>query len=61
VGVQREIGFQTALEVRYVHSQTSNLVRGFDLNQVNILNNGFLADFNRARSNIALYGTGQVN
>jgi len=61
IGIQREIGFQTALEVRYVHSQGDNLVRGLDLNQVNILNNGFLADFNRARSNIALYGTGQVN
>lgn len=60
IGIQREIGFQTALEVRYVHSQTSNLVRGIDLNQIQ-LSSGFLNDFNRARNNIRLYGTAQVN
>jgi|CXWL01.1.fsa_nt_gi hypothetical protein len=60
IGFQREIGFQTAMEVRYVHSRTSNLVRGLDLNQVKI-SDGFLADFNRARNNIRLYGNGQVN
>jgi len=61
VGVQREIGFQTAIEVRYVHGRSNNLVRGLDFNQVRIFDNGFLADFNRARSNIALYGNAQVN
>ncbi|MFT3744272.1 MAG: carboxypeptidase regulatory-like domain-containing protein [Pyrinomonadaceae bacterium] len=60
LGVQREIGFQTALEVRYVHSRTTNLVRGYDLNQLKI-SDAFLADFNRARNNIRLYGTGNVN
>ena len=60
IGIQREIGFQTALEVRYVHPRSDNLVRGFDLNQVNI-SPAFLADFNRARNNIALYGQGQAN
>jgi hypothetical protein len=61
IGIEREIGWQTALEVRYVHGQSNSLVRGLDLNQVKIFNNGFLADFNRARNNIALYGSGQVN
>jgi hypothetical protein len=60
VGVQREIGFQTALEVRYVHARSNNLVRGLDFNQVKI-SGPFLADFNRARNNIALYGNAQVN
>jgi len=56
VGVQREFGGKTALEVRYVGSRSNNLVRGVDLNQIDIFNNGFLADFNRARSNFALTG-----
>ncbi|MGI8468275.1 MAG: carboxypeptidase regulatory-like domain-containing protein [Pyrinomonadaceae bacterium] len=56
-GVQREIGFKSVLEVRYVGTRSKNLVRGFDLNQVDITGNGFLADFNRARSNQLTFGT----
>lgn len=57
IGIQREIGFQTAMEIRYVRSHTNNLVRGLDLNQINIGSNGFLADFNRARANATNFGT----
>ena len=53
---ERELGFQTALEIRYVGGRSNNLVRGFDYNQVDIFNNGFLADFNRARANLVLTG-----
>lgn len=53
-GVQREFFGNTAVEVRYVGSRSKNLVRGIDLNQIDIFNNGFLADFNRARSNLAI-------
>ncbi|HEX8149973.1 MAG TPA: TonB-dependent receptor [Pyrinomonadaceae bacterium] len=56
VGVQRELGFQTALEVRYVGTQSSNLWRGTDYNQYDIFSNGFFADFERARANLALPG-----
>lgn len=45
-----------ALEVRYVGTSSNNLVRGIDLNQIDIFNNGFLADFNRASQNVALTG-----
>jgi carboxypeptidase family protein len=55
-GIQREIGFQTAVEIRYVGGKSDNLLRAFDLNQVNIFNNGFLADFERARRNLANFG-----
>lgn len=55
-GVQREFFGNTALEVRYVGSRSKNLARGVDLNQVDIFNNGFLADFNRAAANRALTG-----
>ena len=56
VGIQRELGFQTALEVRYVGTQSSNLWRGTDYNQLDIFSNGFFADYQRARSNLLLTG-----
>jgi hypothetical protein len=56
VGVQREFFGNLALEVRYVGSRSNNLVRGVDLNQIDIFNNGFVADFNRARNNFNLTG-----
>ncbi len=56
-GLQRELFGNLALEVRYVGSRSSNLIRGVDLNQIDIFNNGFLADFNRAAGNLALTGT----
>lgn len=55
-GYQREIGFDTVVEVRYVGTQSNNLLRGIDFNQIDIFNNGFLADFNRARANFVLTG-----
>lgn len=54
LGFQREFFGNMALEVRYVGTRSTNLVRGVDLNQFNINANGFLADFNRASSNYAL-------
>ncbi|HKS28919.1 MAG TPA: TonB-dependent receptor [Pyrinomonadaceae bacterium] len=53
-GIQREIGWQTALEVRYVGAYSNNSTRIIDFNQVDIINNGFLADFQRAQNNLAL-------
>jgi hypothetical protein len=61
VGIEREIGWKTAVEARYVMGRSNNLVRGLDLNQVRIFDNGFYADFLRARNNIKLYGSGAVN
>lgn len=55
-GIQRELGFKSAVEVRYVGAWSRNLLRGVDLNQVQITNNGFLADFQRAQANLALTG-----
>ncbi|HEY0320730.1 MAG TPA: carboxypeptidase-like regulatory domain-containing protein [Pyrinomonadaceae bacterium] len=59
--IQREIGFQTALEVRYVGSYGKNLTRVIDYNQVNIRSNGFLDDFLRARANLANTGNAFCN
>ena len=55
-GIQREIGFQTALEIRYVGGKSDNLVRGLDVNEAVLLSNGFAADFNRAIQNCIAQG-----
>jgi hypothetical protein len=60
-GIQRELFGNMALEVRYVGSRSNNLTRGIDLNQIDIVNNGFLADFERARANLATTGNAFCN
>ena len=49
IGIQRELGFQTALELRYVHGRSTQLWRTLTSNQLDITGNGFLGDFS-ARS-----------
>ena len=49
--VQRDIGWHTSLSVSYIGNRAEKLYRGINLNQVILLSNGFLADFDRARSN----------
>jgi hypothetical protein len=61
VGLQRELGFQTALEIRYVGTRSNNLWRSVDYNQIDIFKNGFLADFNRARANLSNTGNAFCN
>ena len=56
-GIQREFFGNLAVEIRYVGSRSKSLLRGADFNQIDIFNNGFLADFNRAAANLALNGT----
>lgn len=56
IGIERELGFQTAVEIRYVHGESKNLVRGLDLNQVNLYP-AFIADFRRAQSNLVTFGS----
>jgi len=52
-GIQREFG-ANAVEIRYVGTRGDNLWRSIDYNQIDIVNNGFLGDFNRARQNLVL-------
>jgi len=52
--IQREIGWKTALEVRYVGAFSNNSTRIIDFNQVDLNTNGFLADFIRSQNNLAL-------
>jgi hypothetical protein len=49
--IERDLGQSTSLSVGYVGNHGVGLFRAIDVNQVIIGQNGFLADFNRARSN----------
>lgn len=55
-GIQREVGFQSVLEVRYVGGYSKELTRSIDHGQLEIRRNGFLDDFRRAESNCRLQG-----
>jgi hypothetical protein len=62
LGIQQNIK-GTIVEARYVGNHGVQLIRSFDFNQVQIVNNGFLADFNRAENNgyLAQARTGTFN
>ncbi len=51
LSVQRDIGWNTSLSVSYYGNHGVGLLRAVDVNQLELTQNGFLADFNRARSN----------
>ena len=55
-GIQRDLGWNTALEIRYVGGFSHNLPRGLDINNFDMTRNDFLADFIRARNNLLLTG-----
>lgn len=59
IGIQREIGFDTVIEVRYVGGRSNNMVRGIDFNQVNPFAGGFYEDFLRARNNCRVLAASQ--
>jgi hypothetical protein len=56
IGIQREIGFNSVFEIRYVGSRSNNMFRVLDYNQVDIRTNGFAEDFNRAVNNCRAQG-----
>lgn len=47
---QREIGFKSVLEVNYIGRKGIGLYGAYDVNQVDIFNNGFLSAFNTVRA-----------
>ena len=54
IGIQREIGFKTVFEARYVGNMSNDLIRTVDFNQTDVNNNGFGADVLRARTNLEI-------
>lgn len=55
VGIQREIGFNSVFEIRYVGNMSNDLIRTTDYNEIDIRKNGFLDDFRKAQSNLGIY------
>lgn len=55
-GIEREIFPNTVVEARYVGNRGTKLTRGIDINQVQVVSNGFLEDFRRAQRNLAANG-----
>jgi hypothetical protein len=53
-GIQREFNPDTVFEVRYVGNHGTGLWRQLNLNEINIFENGFLTEFNNARTNLAI-------
>lgn len=52
-GIQREIGRDTAVEVRYVGNRGVGLWRQYNINEVNVVENGFFNEFRLAQQNLA--------
>ncbi|HEU4710647.1 MAG TPA: carboxypeptidase-like regulatory domain-containing protein [Pyrinomonadaceae bacterium] len=50
-GIQREIDSNNVIEVRYVGNRGNDLWRQYDLNEVNVIENGFLQEFALAQQN----------
>jgi len=55
-GVQRQLTPNNVLEVRYVGNVSKDGWEAENLNEVNIFENGFLADFKNAQANLAASG-----
>jgi hypothetical protein len=54
VGIQRDLGGQRALEVRYNGNVTRNQWLASNINEVNIFENGFLDEFKAAQRNLSI-------
>jgi len=54
VGIQRELGANAAVEVRYVGNRGEHLWRLYNINEVNIFENGFLQEFKNAQRNLEI-------
>ncbi|MEK6335077.1 MAG: carboxypeptidase regulatory-like domain-containing protein [Acidobacteriota bacterium] len=55
-GIQRELTKNTVIEARYVANRGTDLWRQIDLNETNIIENGFLAEYKLAQLNLAKNG-----
>ncbi len=53
-GVQRSLGKSSALEVRYVGNLALHQWLAYNLNEVNVFENGFLGQFTQAQSNLTI-------
>jgi hypothetical protein len=56
LGIQKKLPKNTVLEVNYVGNHSVHMWQVFDMNEVNIFENGFLQEFKNAQSNYAASG-----
>jgi len=62
LGVQRKVSTNMALEVRYVGTNSANALATRNFNEINIVENNFLAEFRNAQANLqANIAAGQGN
>ncbi|MBO0719468.1 MAG: TonB-dependent receptor [Blastocatellia bacterium] len=54
LGWQRELSKDTAVEVRYVGNRGIKLWRQYNINEVNLVENGFINEFKAAQRNLAI-------
>jgi hypothetical protein len=54
IGIQREIGSRAAVEARYVGNHGFSIWRAYDVNEVNIFENGFVQEFKNAQRNLQI-------
>ena len=54
-GIQREIAKATVLEARYVGNFGQGLWRQYNINEVNVFENGFLKEFQAAQNNLSTF------
>lgn len=56
LGVQYKIGWDTVLEANYVGNHVVHMWQNFNINEVNIFENGFLSEFQKAQANYSSTG-----
>ncbi|HKE21406.1 MAG TPA: TonB-dependent receptor [Bryobacteraceae bacterium] len=54
IGMQRQIGASTAIELRYAGNMAMHVWDAYNINEVNIFENGFLTEFQHAQANLAI-------
>jgi len=54
IGVQRQIMKGTVVEARYIGTRGEHVWRTYNINEVNIFENGFVDEFKRAQNNLAI-------
>jgi hypothetical protein len=61
LGLQRPLAHDTVLEVRYVGNHSARAWATLNLNEVNVVENGFLGQFQAAQNNLAIANGVAVN
>jgi hypothetical protein len=61
LSVQRELWNRLTIEARYVGNHAVKLFRSWNINELNLVNNGLVDEFKRAQNNLAIAGNNFSN